>query len=195
MIQQRDRTEYLALLKTHEALYAYHPPGAKTVTELNALLKRYDIKSITDAPCGHFGGYMNRVDLQGIDYFGVDIQQAIIADNIKQYPGFRFDVCDLVQCDIRKADLIICRHLFFHLLLEDGVAVLEAFRRSGSTYLLATNEPGVRKNTDRYRITTPIRDWGYRGVNLEIEPFNLGTPIDDFTDMYPERQLSLWELS
>ena len=66
--------------------------------ELPALLRRHNIRSILDLPCGDFY-WMSSVDLGDITYLGGDIVPEMIARNRKTYgqPGRQFDVIDLIE--------------------------------------------------------------------------------------------------
>src|SRR5258706_11883196 len=52
--------------------------------ELNALIKRFSISSIADAPCGDCN-WMRHVDLGGCKYIGFDIVQELIENNRKLF--------------------------------------------------------------------------------------------------------------
>jgi hypothetical protein len=78
-----------------------------------------------------------------------------------------------------------------HLSYQDIGAMLENFRRSGSTWLLTTNSPGQVANINQF---TSLR-WRY--LNLTRPPFNFPEPVETVADHDndPGLQISLWRIS
>jgi SAM-dependent methyltransferase len=168
----------------------------KLIDDLPGILKKYQIKSMMDAPCGDFF-WMKHVDLNGIDYLGTDIVDELIKRNNNKFgkPGIHFKVIDLIDDTIPKVDLIFCRDLLVHLPDHKVSKVLKNFVASGSSYLLTTDFKGDFKNID-----IAMGDW--RPLNLEKAPFNLPAPLYKYQEdstlgqgKYPDKYLSLWKLS
>lgn len=162
------------------------------IEELPLLLKKYEIKSILDIPCGDFH-WMKKVDLTGIDYIGADIVPEIIADN-KAKASYKFEVLDLVHDDLPKVDLILCRDLMFHLPFESIFKALDNISKSGSKYLLATNHTWKRDSNQ----DIVVGEW--RRLNMREEPLNLPPFIDLIVEGNTEgaqedRCLCLWKLN
>ena len=91
--------------------------------------------------------WMASVDLRGVDYVGIDVVQSVIASNIEKHPSLNFmalDVADESSVDALRnlvrgrRTLILCRHLLFHLPVQDGRAVLRHLHASGASYLTST---------------------------------------------------------
>jgi hypothetical protein len=161
---------------------------------LPALLAKYQIRSIIDAPCGDFY-WMKEIGIDRLldQYYGVDIVAPMISKLQETFGSdkINFLSLDLVTQAPPRADLIFCRHLLIHLTLADCEAVLSNFRGSGSRYLLITTTPSVTTNEESYYTGT------YRPVNLELPPFSLGEPIDalnDFQNPGDPTKLALYDL-
>lgn len=162
--------------------------------EITALIERFQIKSIADAPCGDFN-WMKLVDLGTCKYIGIDIVKALIDKNSKLFASqFReFKHRNLIEDEIDKVDLILCRDMLAHLTNEQIFNVLRNFKKSGSKYLLATTNIRTKENVD---IQTP-GDW--RLLNLELPPFNFPKPLALIEEDVPfegerGKHLGLWYL-
>src|ERR1041385_6825751 len=83
--------------------------------ELPDLLRRYNVRTLLDAPCGdfHWMKELRLVENGAIQrYIGVDVVQPIIARNNKRFaiPGRRdFFASDLAEGPLPKVDMIFCR--------------------------------------------------------------------------------------
>jgi hypothetical protein len=164
----------------------------KMRAELSALLKRFKITSIADAPCGDLN-WMQHVDIGACLYIGIDIVQELIERNIKTFGSTReFRHLNLVENVIEKVDLIICRDMLAHLTYEQIFTVLRNFKQSGSKYILMTT--GV--TTD---INSDIETGDWRRLNLELAPFNFPRPLALIEEDVPftferGKHLGLWFL-
>ncbi len=163
---------------------------------LPPLFAAHGIRSILDAPCGDFN-WMQHVALDGIQYTGVDIVPALIARDQEQFGSAtrRFAVCDLVEGDLPKADLIFCRDCLVHLSYDETRRAIDNFRRSGATWLLTTTFTSSRANHD---IVTG--DW--RPIMLQLAPYGFPEPTalinegcTEFGGAYPDKSLGLWRLA
>jgi SAM-dependent methyltransferase len=158
---------------------------------LPTILRGLKVKKLLDAPCGDFN-WMRHVDLDGIDYLGLDIVEKVVEHNQERYSS---DACDFAHGDITKdplpdADLMICRDCLMHLPYKYCWDFLENFANSRIGYLLTTthNNP---KNRD---IEAP---GGFHRLNLRMPPFSFpDSPIllHDWIRgaRWPERYLGLW---
>lgn len=164
--------------------------------ELPNLLKRYGINSLMDAPCGDFY-WMREVDLGIQNYLGVDIVDSLIQENIRQYgsKAITFSCIDLVDGDLPKVDLALCRDCLVHLTFEDAKKVVENFKKSGIKYLLTTSF--TRKDGNVDLIGKDI----WRPLNLELTPFNFPKPLEminegctEYNGQFSDKHLGLWLL-
>jgi hypothetical protein len=161
--------------------------------ELTALLKRFGITSIADAPCGDCN-WMRHVDIGTCRYIGFDIVQELIEKNEKIFgPTREFRQLNLIEDIIDKVDLIICRDMLAHLTDEQIFRALRNFKASGSKYVLMTTNPMAIENTRIDR----AGDW--RKLNLELPPFNFPRPLALIEEDVPfewerGKHLALWFL-
>jgi|SRR5579871_5029488 len=161
--------------------------------ELSALLKRFKISSIADAPCGDCN-WMRYVDIGDCRYIGIDIVQELIERNSNMFgPSRKFKHYNLIENVIEQVDLIICRDMLAHLTDEQIFKVLSNFKASGSKYILVTTNLTSTYNTT----IDKAGDW--RKLNLELAPFNFPKPLAIIQEDVPfdwERGkcLALWFL-
>jgi hypothetical protein len=162
---------------------------------LPQLFAELNIRSIIDAPCGDFN-WMQHVIQDELDYRGMDVVPAIVAQNQSRYAkaNINFLLGDITQGPLSAADLIICRDGLVHVPLQAGCRALHQFKRSGAKYLLATTYPATSTNRD-----APVGSW--RSLNLCLPPFNLAAPLQvlsdpsDDTGAHPDKSLGLWDLN
>jgi hypothetical protein len=174
---------------------------AGTIEFINSIIKKYGIKSISDCPCGLFENWMHLVDLTNVVYTGYDINDLAIKRNLDTYPNISFVELDMVNELLPKTDLIICRDCLFHLPNSFVSSALKNFYASGSKYLLATEHNWLKVNRELTKQELAV-EAGYKHINLEIEPFNLGAPLEvhdedvwRYYDAGHNKQMSLWKLN
>ncbi len=169
---------------------------ARLEAELPALLHHIGATHLLDAPCGDFG-WMQRVNLAGIDYTGADIVPELVAENQARYGSAhrRFVPLDLTRDALPPADVLLCRDLSVHLSFADIWRALRNARRSGIPWLLTTTFPGEGRNED---ITSG--DW--RPLNFERAPFAFPPPtallVEGCTEgggAFADKSLGLWPLA
>jgi SAM-dependent methyltransferase len=163
--------------------------------DLPALLRELDVRSVLDAGCGDFHWFQT-MDLALESYVGIEVVEELAAANQERYgTGQRlFTSLDITRDDLPRVDLILCRDCLVHLKNRHIRAALENFRRSGSTYLLATTFSGDHPNEE-----APLGGW--RPLSLERAPFRLGPPLrliserESVEDVrYLDKSLGLWKL-
>ncbi|MFY0672432.1 MAG: class I SAM-dependent methyltransferase [Bacteroidia bacterium] len=151
------------------------------------------IENLIDLGCGDFN-WMKEVKLDA-NYFGFDIVEHVIKENTNLYENRdrRFGVLDGVNEPLPNLprSAILCREVLFHLSFEDGKKLLKNCLDSSPRYLLLTSNPTIKVNKD-------IRSGEFRRVNLEVEPYNLGKPINlivDSNTVSENRQLCVWKVN
>lgn len=163
--------------------------------ELPALFRELGIRSVLDAGCGDFNWFPS-LDAELDSYVGVEVVEELAAANQARHGSDRRRFCslDVTRDDLPRVDLILCRDCLVHLKNGQVRAALRNFRRSGSTYLLATTFTGEHPNED-----APLGGW--RPVNLERDPFSLGPPLRLISEResvederYLDKSLGLWTL-
>lgn len=164
--------------------------------KLPLLLREIKVRSILDAPCGDLF-WMRDLDLDGIQYTGIDIVPDLIAENQKRFASseYLFLCADLICDPLPRVDLILCRDCLVHLSFENALAALRNMQASQSTWLLATTFTGQDTNRD-------IATGEWRTLNLEVQPFDFPCPsalLDEECPhqdgAYRDKMLGLWRLS
>lgn len=163
--------------------------------ELPLMFGYLDVTSILDAPCGDWN-WMREIDLAGKNYIGADIVDQIISDNNTKYAkdNIQFKSLNLIEDDLPKVDLILCRDCLQHLTYENIFKAINNFKRSGSKYLLTTNFP--KFETNHNLVEKDI----WRALNLYKEPFNFNKALITIIERnvgtpYFTKNLDIWELS
>lgn len=163
--------------------------------EIPALLKKLQLESLMDAPCGDFF-WMGKTPLPVNNYIGIDIVDEIIRQNKIKYaaPGRIFLKKDLTTDLLPQADIILCRDCLVHLSFAHSLKAIENFKKSGSKYLLATTFTDRTHNDD-------LGKGFWRTLNLELPPFNFPKPRKVINENcregnghYTDKSLGLWFL-
>ena len=143
------------------------------------------VKSISDIPCGDFN-WMSELlaSLPPVRYCGFDIVLSILQSNKEHFPDVEFRLLDITLKVPPRADLIFCKDLLNHLRDEDVKSAVGNMRRSGSTYLLASNNSGFEN------VPLPDVAEGSRHLDITAPPFNFRPPLWTL-DGY----MSLWRLA
>lgn len=154
--------------------------------QLPALLQRYKVTTMLDAPCGDMT-WIARTDLSSVySYIGMDVERRLIDSNkhnFRNQPKFTFICANLLtRKKFPQVDLILSRDFLAHLTTDYILHMVNKYRESGSTYLLASNYE-VESNDFTY-VAEDYAWYGYleRPHDLTLEPFNLER-IDGITEM------------
>lgn len=151
------------------------------IGELEKLFQEYNIKSILDAPCGDFN-WMDLVNLDGIDYLGIDIVEDLIKLNQDKYhhkAGVEFTTGNIISDDLPQVDLILCRDCLVHFSFADIQRALSNFKRSGAKYLLTSRFITHTTNQD-------IQTGYWRPINFNKPPFDLTHPLKTINEKCTE---------
>ena len=173
--------------------------ATKVIRELIVeIFGQYGIQTIADIPCGDFL-WFRAMELKDLKYTGFDIVPELISDLREIFPGQQFDIHDATSDLLGTYDLILCRDLLVHLTNDQSLRVIDNFKKSGSTYLLATTFVNLETNVE---LRVPRIGVGWRPLNLAIFPFNLGRPIRTINEnssegfgRYQDKSLGLWKLN
>jgi glycosyltransferase involved in cell wall biosynthesis len=170
----------------------------QTFTIRESLLKvlsSLNVKTIIDAPCGDWF-WMKEVNLNMVDYIGIDIVPDLIERNANQFQksNIRFQCLDIANENLPSSDLIFCRDCLVHLSYDDAKKIISNFKKSGAKYLLTTSFVGRNSNKD-------LGSGFWRPLNLELKPFNFPKPIltinENCTEAdgkFADKSLCLWLL-
>ena len=162
------------------------------------IIKRYNIKTFLDAPCGDMK-WMEEILDYIENYIGVDIVNDIVEENKRKFIGFnniKLKCVDLLQDDIDKADLIFCRDCIQHLSNLEAQLLINNMIKSGSKYLLISTHSN-ESNDNRYKEKYSQA----KALNLEKPPFNFPHPLEYLEEetfdkwIGYNRRMALWEIS
>jgi hypothetical protein len=164
--------------------------------QLPSALKELATHVLLDVPCGDFG-WMQRVDLSGIDYVGGDIVPSIVAENEGRYASEtrRFIELDLTRDELPDADVLLCRDGFVHLSYANIAAALTNIARSSIRFLLMTSFPGRSDNRD-------VVDGDWRPLDFQAPPFSFPAPrltiveeCEEENGAYADKSLVAWSVA
>jgi len=187
--------------------------ATKDVREhLPKIFKEFNIQSMMDAACGDWN-WMKEVDLEGITYHGYDIMPEFIEDNEEQFKkeNVHFEVKDVTLEELESnVDLVMCRDFLMHIKWDKIKKMISNFKISGAKYLFVSNFSNYDSHNDDYAIAVHPGDvglnienysgdpeWGWRPVNLHLEPFNFPEPVYEFVETDGNcggRSMCLWKL-
>lgn len=159
------------------------------IEKLPLLFDLFEIKSVLDAPCGDYH-WMQHVPKSNIMYTGIDIVTDLVEKNISQYADqqTRFMVMNIVEDELPRADLVICRDGLVHLSNIQIKRAIQNFQNSGSEFLLTTHFPLLTENRD-------IRTGDWRPINFCLTPFDFSEPILTIKETTSVKTMALWKLS
>lgn len=165
--------------------------------ELRNIIKKYNIKSILDVPCGDFNWMKLVLNFKHPPkYIGGDIVENLVKKLNKSYKdkNIDFHYIDITKSNLPKVDLLICRDCLIHFSNENVKKTISNFIKSEIKYLLISDSV-IRPNLKNDN----IKSGEYRYIDLTSEPFNL--PKDNllsFNDVYNkniqsfETKMTLW---
>jgi len=164
--------------------------------ELPPLLKRLNITSLLDAPCGD-ATWIARADL-GVRITGIDIVPCLIerlrARAQRGELSGEYHLADVTRDLLPRCDAILCRDCLVHFSFANIARAVDNFRRSGATFLITTTFPEWRQNQD-------CEDGDWRALNFERAPFDWGRPVELLNENCTEagggwrdKSLGVWRL-
>ena len=139
-------------------------------SELPKIVDKLIIKRLIDAPCGDYNWMQKVTSKTSISYLGIDIVDAIIAENQLKYqaPNVNFVVGDIRDFKFPDADLLIVRDCLFHLSYADTLEFLKNFSKTNITYLLTTTHTDLEENF----MNKDIKTGDFRKIDLFKPPYN-----------------------
>ena len=168
--------------------------GARSL--LTSLVMAGGVKRIIDVPCGDLTWMSTLLPLlasHNVTYLGLDVVPSLISSNTASYasPTVSFAAHDITSQPLpptQTGDLVLCRHLMFHLPPASNRAVLNALGAADADGVLMTTYLRSDENEKDY-----VLAMGHK-VNLFREPYCLQGPKvmvkdGDDGDMY----LAYWQ--
>jgi SAM-dependent methyltransferase len=154
------------------------------------LLESLGSRVVLDVGCGDFN-WMKEVQVR-CTYIGADIVREVIEANSAIYGSQNrtFQVLDATCDPLPAADTVLCREVLFHLSFRDVWLLVENVRKSGASFLIATNDSALTLNAD-------IVSGDCRTLNLQRPPFSFPSPVLAIPDdcVVPGRILAVWKVS
>ena len=146
------------------------------------VLPEYQIKRLTDAPCGDFNWMKLVVSEIEIEYQGFDIVDSLIKNNNALYRSdkVQFDIANICEDKLPDCDLLMVRDFLFHLSYSDINKFLKNIANVNYKYLLTTTHMLDKKFGNK-----DIKSANFRLIDLFKEPFNFDSKkvinrVDDF---------------
>lgn len=155
-----------------------------TRTFLETVVRRYDIRSILDVPCGDFQWMPIVLSAQPrIRYFGGDILRELVNEHQQHFASrsrWTFGVVDAANAlPSGQYDLVFMRDMLQHLSPGNILDVLRNVNASRFKYLLVTDYPKEVANKAKRG-----RDigWDTHMYNLQLAPYRLSPPLERFEE-------------
>lgn len=160
-------------------------------TVMPALLGDLNVQTLLDAPCGDYNWFRMIERDENTRYIGGDIVQPLIDANNANFADATTDFIhlDITKDELPAADLWLCRDCLIHLSYADVAKAVENFLRSDIPLWLVTTHTEIERNID-------IPTGHCRMINLEIAPFNFGSPmryVEDTDHSGTGKCLGLWD--
>ena len=105
--------------------------------ELVNLIKKYNITSVVDCPCGDLN-WIKSIFGSIPNYVGIDIVDDLINNNKKKFPNLIFYTDDIVTSNLLNCDLLIVRDALFHFSQKNIKKVINNIKKNNTKYLLTT---------------------------------------------------------
>lgn len=160
--------------------------GINFISNTKEIIKKYDIGSILDIPCGDLNLMNVILTDTPIKYTGVDIVEPMIQKHKKTFEqgGNNTFICaDACTDTLPDADLVIVRDFLFHLSNNDLHNFLINLNSISFKYLQVTSHElkvNLKYNND-------INTSGFRYLDLFSTPFNFPKPVLKFLDYEDEK--------
>lgn len=162
---------------------------------LLSLVRSGAVKRTIDVPCGDMtwmSSLLPVLSSHGVSYLGLDVVPSVIAENTARHASqnVSFAQHDLTRDPLPPTgpgDIILCRHLMFHLPPSANLAVLSSLRSSSADLVLMTTYLKADDNDREY-----VLAMGHH-VNLFREPYCLKGPrtlVQDGND--EDMYLGMW---
>lgn len=140
---------------------------------LQDFIREHNVKSIVDLGCGDMV-VMGALELDGVNYVGVDCIALRIQLNAEKYPSYTFVHSDIREFEIPKTDLIVCKDVLQHWPHADVVKFLEKIKRLKTfKYALFVNDTNNSKNVNLHDINVA----SCRSIDITSDPFNFGEQV------------------
>jgi SAM-dependent methyltransferase len=132
-------------------------------------LPEYDVSRFVDAACGDFNWMKLVVPKLNVEYYGFDIVDSVIEENIAKYSNdqIHFAVADICNDKLPDCDFLMIRDCLFHLSFHDINSFLINLSQTNYRFLLTTTH--ILQSD---HINEDIISGHFRHIDLFKKPFN-----------------------
>jgi hypothetical protein len=161
------------------------------IDNLDFFIKKNNIKSILDMPCGDFSWMQDLIKKNNyINYTGYDIVEDIIFYNNKKYSknNISFFCKDIVnETNFNNFDLVFIRDFFIHIDYVSINKILDNIKRSKVKFIACSNNNNAINNKD-------IAVGQHRKINLTIEPFYMNEIFYAFSEGVDDCYINIYKI-
>ena len=161
------------------------------IDNLDSFIKKYNIQSILDMPCGDFSWMQDLIKKNNsINYTGYDIVEDIISYNSKKYSknNVSFFCKDIVnETNFNNFDLVFIRDFFIHIDYVSINKILDNIKRSKVKFIACSNNNNAINNKD-------IAVGQHRKINLIIEPFYMNEIFHTFSEGVDDCYINIYKI-
>jgi hypothetical protein len=161
------------------------------IDNLDSFIKKNNIKSILDMPCGDFSWMQDLIKKNNyINYTGYDIVEDIIFYNNKKYSknNISFFCKDIVnETNFNNFDLVFIRDFFIHIDYVSINKILDNIKRSKVKFVACSNNNNAINNKD-------IAVGQHRKINLTIEPFYMNEIFYAFSEGVDDCYINIYKI-
>jgi hypothetical protein len=161
------------------------------IDNLDSFIKKNNIKSILDMPCGDFSWMQDLIKKNNyINYTGYDIVEDIIFYNNKKYSknNISFFCKDIVnETNFNNFDLVFIRDFFIHIDYVSINKILDNIKRSKVKFIACSNNNNAINNKD-------IAVGKHRKINLTIEPFYMNEIFYAFSEGVDDCYINIYKI-
>jgi hypothetical protein len=161
------------------------------IDNLDFFIKKNNIKSILDMPCGDFSWIQDLIKKNNyINYTGYDIVEDIIFYNNKKYSknNISFFCKDIVnETNFNNFDLVFIRDFFIHIDYVSINKILDNIKRSKVKFIACSNNNNAINNKD-------IAVGQHRKINLTIEPFYMNEIFYAFSEGVDDCYINIYKI-
>jgi|GEM_PF-1440609 hypothetical protein len=135
---------------------------------LQDFLKEHEIRSVVDIGCGDWA-FSRYLDWEGIDYIGFDVVPYVIERNQRLFSAsnITFIYADILNTNLPKADLLLCKDVFQHLSNRDIQKIIQQFPKFKHCLITNYVYPDLSGNNN------DIPTGKMHFIDLTKPPFNL----------------------
>jgi len=138
---------------------------------LSDFIKEKGIATVVDLACGYWA-FNGLVRWHGAKYLGIDVVEAVIADNLAGYQASdrNWEIADIRTCEFPECDLLIIKDVLIHWTNQE---VRDFFKRDlRAKYILVTNDDRVGDTNIDINVPGEFRD-----IDITKAPFHIRAEV------------------